>query len=60
MDRSVATWSGQTDWASDPDLISARLVIGPVHIPLTQLLRRDSRYQLVYEDKIAAVFIRQH
>jgi hypothetical protein len=60
MDRSVATWGGQPDWASDPDLTSSRLVIGPVHTPLTQLLRRDSHYQLVYEDKIAAIFTARH
>ena len=60
MDRSVATWSGQPDWATDPDLASSGLVIGPVHTPLTQLLRHDSHYQLVYEDKIADVFTRSH
>jgi hypothetical protein len=56
MDRSVATWSGQPDWAADPDLVSAGIVIGPVHSPLTQLLRQDTRFQLAYEDKLAAVF----
>jgi hypothetical protein len=59
MDRSVATWGGAPDWASDPDLTSARLVIGPVRTPLVQLLRRDSHYQLVYEDRLAAVFTRR-
>jgi hypothetical protein len=57
MDRSVVTWSGQPDWASDPDLISARLIVGPVNAPLIQLLRRDNRFRLAYEDKLAAVFV---
>ncbi|MGD0788489.1 MAG: hypothetical protein ABR898_10935 [Terracidiphilus sp.] len=55
--RSVVTWSGQPDWASDPDLVKAGLVIGPVKAPLTQLLRMDPRFELAYEDKLAAVFI---
>lgn len=59
IDRSVATWSGAPDWAADPLLASARLVIAPVQGPLTQLLRRDSQYQMVYEDKLAAVFTRR-
>ncbi len=57
IDRSDVTWSGQPDWASDPDLRKAGLVIGPVKAPLTQLLRMDPRFQLAYEDKIAAVFV---
>lgn len=56
IDRSVATWSAEPDWASDPELKSAELVIGPVKAPLTQMLRMDSHYKLVYEDKIATVF----
>lgn len=56
IDRSLRTWGGQRDWASDPDLKAASIVIGPVNEALSQLLRTDSRYQLVYEDKMAAVF----
>jgi hypothetical protein len=56
MDRSVATWSGQPGWSADPDLGSAGIVVGPVRSPLTQLLRHDSRFQLAYEDNVAAVF----
>jgi len=57
IDRSNDTWTGTPDWASDPQLKSAGLVIGPVKMPLTQLLRTDAHYKLVYEDKLAAVFI---
>ena len=59
IDRSIATWNAQPDWASDQELMSSGLVIGPARQALTQLLRRDPRFQLVYEDKIAAVFIRR-
>jgi hypothetical protein len=57
IDRSVATWSAQPDWASDAQLTSAGVVIGPVKAPLTQVLRMDPRFQLAYEDKVAAVFV---
>jgi len=57
IDRSAATWDAEPDWSSDPQLTSARLVIGPVKAPLTQVLRLDPRWQLAYEDTIAAVFV---
>jgi hypothetical protein len=57
--RSIATWNGEPDWASDPDLKAARLVIAPVKTPLTQLLRLDPEFSLTYEDKVAVVFVRR-
>jgi hypothetical protein len=57
IDRSVATSSGQPGWASDPELQKAGLVIEPDSAALTQLLRMDSRFELVYEDKLVAVFV---
>ena len=59
IERSIATWSAHKDWATDPDLKSARLVIGPAQSALMQVLRLDPHYQLVYEDKVAAVFVHQ-
>jgi hypothetical protein len=57
IDRSNDTWTGQPDWASDPQLQSAGLVLGPAKAPLTQLLRVDPHFKLVYEDKLSAVFV---
>lgn len=57
MERSIGTWNAHKDWASDPDLKSAGVVIGPVQSALVQVLRMDPHYQLVYEDKLAAVFV---
>jgi hypothetical protein len=51
------TWIGKQKWSSDPDLAASRLIIAGVEFPLASLLRMDSRFELVYEDKIAAVFI---
>src|SRR5215813_8606605 len=57
IERSVSTWSGLKGWESDPELMNARLVIGGVNHVLTNLLRTDSRFRLVYEDGTAAVFV---
>jgi len=57
IERFMRTWGGQPGWNSDPDLAKAGLVIGPVTAPLTQLLRTDPRFELTYEDKVAAVFV---
>jgi hypothetical protein len=54
---SAAVWNGAPNWESDPELSSSRLVIAEKVLPLTQLLRLDSRFELVYEDEIATVFV---
>jgi hypothetical protein len=59
IDRSVATWNAQPDWASDPELASAGVVLGPVKSPLIQVLRLDPKFRLVFEDRVAAVFVAQ-
>jgi hypothetical protein len=59
IDRSVATWGAAPDWASDPELASAGVVLGPVKSPLIQVLRMDPKFRLVFEDKVAAVFVAQ-
>jgi hypothetical protein len=55
--RSVNTWSGLKGWESDPELMKARLVIAGANDALTNLMRMDSRFELVYEDAIAVVFV---
>jgi hypothetical protein len=55
--RSLETWGGKNGWAQDPELVAARLVIVDVDAALASLLRLDLRFELVYEDKVAAVFI---
>jgi hypothetical protein len=57
VERSFKTWSGVRGWESDPELMQARLVIGGVDDALTSAMRTDSRFKLVYEDAIAAVFV---
>jgi hypothetical protein len=55
--HSLAVWNGKPNWASDPELSAARLVIAQKDLPLTQLLRLDPRFELTYEDQVAVVFI---
>lgn len=54
--RNLSTWAGAPDWASNPELARASIVIGHTSAPLTMLLRRDPRFELVHEDSVATVF----
>jgi hypothetical protein len=51
------TWAGMPDWASNVELNQARVVIAEKYVPLTQLLRISNRFNLVYEDNVAVVFV---
>jgi hypothetical protein len=53
------TWRGKPGWDSDPDLAQANLVLAPKAYALFELLRKDSRFRLVFEDSQAAVFVRR-
>jgi hypothetical protein len=55
--RSLHTWAGASDWARDPELRAANLVIGSPDTALVSLLRRDDGFCLAYEDRVAAVFV---
>jgi hypothetical protein len=57
--RNFQTWGGQKEWEGNPELQAANLMIGPVSSPLVQILRLDSSFRMVYEDKTAAVFVRK-
>jgi hypothetical protein len=57
IEQSLNTWAGLKGWESDPELMKARLVISGVKDALTNLMRTDPRFKLVYEDAIAAVFV---
>jgi hypothetical protein len=52
----AAIWEGKPNWRAAPELNEARLVIAEKYAPLTQLLRLDPHFQLVYEDEVAVVF----
>jgi hypothetical protein len=50
-------WEGKPNWREASELRDARLIIAEKYAPLTQLLRLDQRFKLVYEDEIAVIFI---
>ncbi len=49
---------GDDSYKSDPYLNDAGLVLLPRELPLAKLLTVDPRFRLVYQDRLAAVFVR--
>ncbi len=58
VERSLATWNGGHGWDTDPDLLKAKLVIAEKDRALTDLLRTQPNFKIVYEDGTAVVFVR--
>jgi len=59
LHRFDQTEDGAPDYRSDPYLNEAGVVLLRPRDHLTPLLENDPRFRRVYEDKIAAVFVRQ-
>ena len=57
IEENLAVWAGEQGWRNDAELAGAQLIIADVRKPLTALLRGDTRFKVVYEDKTAAVFV---
>jgi len=57
LTRNLSAWAGAPDWASNPELARASIVIGHANAPLTALLRHDPRFELVHQDPVATVFV---
>ena len=55
--RSVNTVNG-IGWRDDPDLARANFVLLERSVPLAGALQSDPRYRVVYQDHIAAIFVR--
>lgn len=53
-----AVWNGGPEWATDPDLSHANIVLARKEAPLTSILRLDSHFKCVFEDVQAVVFQR--
>jgi hypothetical protein len=56
VDHSVRVWTGRPEWATDPELLHANVVVAKKSTALASLLRLDPRFKIVYEDVQAAVF----
>jgi hypothetical protein len=55
--RSAITWQGRPGWDGDPELLAAGVIIADIHAPLTALLRRTGRFEVVHEDPVAVVLV---
>jgi hypothetical protein len=56
LKNALEVWRGKPGWDSDPELSACRLVIAQRGMALTELLRKDSRFRVAYEDDISVVF----
>lgn len=54
--HSSAVWNGKPEWAADPELSHANIVLARKDAPLASLLRMDNRFRIVFEDVQAVVF----
>ncbi len=59
IERSMNTWDGALDWGEDPALGRANLVIAGSKTTLASLLRSAPEFEGVFEDDVAAVFVRR-
>ena len=57
--RFYATANGDDSYASDPYLERAGVVLLFRDMPLSSLLSSDPRFQKIYEDNLAVMFVRQ-
>jgi hypothetical protein len=57
IERYGRVWCGLSGWDDDPDLRAAGVILGPADSALVSLLRLDGRYELLYEDEVACVFV---
>jgi hypothetical protein len=57
--RFFSSANGNKSYASDPYLNQAGVVLLGKDVPLVNLLKIDPRFTIIYEDRIAAVFVRR-
>jgi hypothetical protein len=57
VEQDWKVWNGKPGWDSDPELSAANLIVADKKYALTELLKRDARFRLVFEDKDAVVFV---
>ncbi|MFC1805452.1 hypothetical protein ACFL09_00540 [Planctomycetota bacterium] len=57
--RHMETQQGRESWRTDPELMQAKLILLPKHMPLASVLRAAPRFRVVYEDEVAVVLVPQ-
>lgn len=56
LKRYIDTFTAQKNWNTDPAMQESDFAVLETAAPVTQLLRQDKRFQLLYEDDHATVF----
>lgn len=56
VEKSISIWTGKPEWATDPELAQANIVLARKTTPLASLLRLDPRFTIVFEDQQAVLF----
>jgi hypothetical protein len=59
LTRSIESEEGRKNWTEDRELMKAKTLLLNRDSALASILRSDARFRLVYEDKIAVIFLRQ-
>jgi hypothetical protein len=54
--RSISMYRGEAGWRNQPELQKANLVVCDHVWPLTELLRNDPKFHVVYEDRVSVLF----
>jgi hypothetical protein len=54
--QNIYTWNAFPEWSEDSALKGADTIIAPRRAPLSQLLRVDADYKVLYEDSTAIIF----
>ncbi len=57
LTRLGAAWAGVPGWQDDPDLAAAGVILANAATPLATLLETDPRFERVYADDMAKVFV---
>ena len=57
--RFFKTQNGDVSYADDPYLNEAQVLLLPKKVPLASVLLSDPRFSLIFQDKLAVVFVRR-
>src|SRR5579871_1073423 len=56
--RFFKTQQGDASYVDDPYLNEARVLLLPKKVPLASVLLTDSRFSLIFQDRLAVIFVR--
>jgi hypothetical protein len=57
--RFFDTGGGDESYVTDPYLDKSGIVLLPRDLPLAAALQSDQRFQQIYQDRLAVVFVRR-